>query len=134
MSPIGTTSCAARLPLYKIYFPLFCNYWSTILLLVFHYIVTHNIMSPYKHIKQWNSLKVKFYFWSDNFKNVYIVLQIQLGCAYGSTFIYLNVLYYKHLIVSFTRANSFNLIMGLIMPIIKKFKMNYKGWFFSFYN
>jgi hypothetical protein len=28
-----------------------------------------------------------------------IVLQIQLGCTFGSTFIYFNVLYCEHLIV-----------------------------------
>jgi hypothetical protein len=32
-------------------FTLFCNYYSIILLLNFHYIATHNIMSPYRLVK-----------------------------------------------------------------------------------
>lgn len=31
--------------------PLLCNYCSIILVLVFHYNATPNIMSPYKHVK-----------------------------------------------------------------------------------
>ncbi len=44
---------------------------------------------------------------------LYIVLKIQLGCTYGSTFIYFDVSDLKCLITSLTRSNSFKLIMDL---------------------
>jgi hypothetical protein len=82
-----------------------------------------------------NSSKVKDCFSNDIKNNVYIVLQICLGCTCGSTFIYFNVLYPKCLIDSLAKVNSFKPIMGLcVLIIILKIKMNYKGLFFPFNN
>ncbi len=65
-------------------FPLFYDYCSILLLLSFYYIATHNIMLPYGPLKPYNSLKVKDWFSNDIKNNVYIVLQIHLGCICGS--------------------------------------------------
>jgi hypothetical protein len=109
-------------------FPLFYDYCSILLLLKKNYIATHNIMLPYGPFKPYNSLKVKDFFSNDIKNNVYIVLQIHLGCTRGFTFIYFDVLYPKCLIDSLAKVNSFKPIMGLyLLIIIKKFKMNYKG-------
>ncbi len=49
--PIGTTSCAIKLPLCKHYNPIFCHWCSIIVLMIFHYTATHNIKLAYIHIK-----------------------------------------------------------------------------------
>jgi hypothetical protein len=48
---------------------------------------------------------VKECFWNEIKNNVYIVLQIQLGCTYGFAFICLDVFYPKRLIVSLTKVD-----------------------------
>jgi hypothetical protein len=111
-----------------VFFSLFYDCCLTILLLIFHYIVVHNIMSPYRPIKPYNSLKVKGYSWSEIQSSVYVVLQIQLRCTYGYTFMYINVLYPRCLIVSLTKVNSFKSIMCLCL-LLKNSKWITKDFF-----
>jgi hypothetical protein len=89
MITINTTSYATKLPIYKNDFSLFWDYYSNLKKIVFHYITIRNIILPYKLVKPKNSLKVKTCPWNEIKSNVYIVVQIQLKCTYGSTFIYL---------------------------------------------
>jgi len=51
MIPIDITSCASRLSLYKYYFFIILWLLFKFFILIFHYIVIHNIVSPYKLIK-----------------------------------------------------------------------------------
>jgi hypothetical protein len=125
---IDTTSVPLGCHYISMIFPLFNDYCSFLLLLIFYYIVIHNIMLPYGPFKPYNSLKVKDLFSNDIKNNVYTILQIHLRCTHASTFIYFDVLYPKCLIDSLAKVNSFKPIVGLcLLIIIKKFKMNHKG-------
>jgi hypothetical protein len=108
MLPINTTSYH-WVVIIKI---LFFHYF----VIVIHFFITSfslHCISSYTFIKPYDSLKVKVCLWIEIKNNVYNVLQIQLGCTYGFTFIYLDVLYLKHLINSLIRSNLFKLIMCL---------------------
>jgi hypothetical protein len=77
MIPIDIISCATTFSLdINTILPLFCDYCSTILLLVFHYIKTHNIMLSYRPVRPYNSLKVETYCQSEIKNIMYIVLTI----------------------------------------------------------
>jgi len=122
----STTNCQLWFPLIQlvvslgsyyinIIFPLFCNFYLNILLLISHCISNHNIILPYTPIRSQNSLKVKFSFWNEMKNSVYILLHIQLMCTYGFAFICLNFLYCKCLIGSLSKVNSFKPIMGMCL-------------------
>jgi hypothetical protein len=110
---IYTINCTIRLPLYKYYFPLFCDCCSIILLLVsttLQLTISCCFINLLNHRIHWS--------WK-------FVLEMKLKIM---CYIYFEVLYPKYLIASLTRVDSFKLIMHLCL-LLKNSKWITKDFF-----